>query len=291
MQPVIFDIHQHVRGPDGGAPAMDTFDIDEDATTRLRLMDRFGVARAALLPTATFERPNGIQDIRAFNNLMARYRDRYRARFPIAAGVVDPMVGSKPGVEEIERIACELHLDGVVWHHHAQGAFINDRHMGPFLTEMARYGLKAFIHVIIASQMEDPWALEELAEQHPEVTIIALDAFAARARVFDMFGVLKRRPNVLMDTACFYTNSRLIEEFVHRFGPDRLLYGTDLHLHSPYTSAAVAAQSEGPPTSYHTPHVLAEIRDAPTLSQAEKEQILWKNACRVFNVSEQLTPA
>jgi uncharacterized protein len=195
------------------------------------------------------------------------------------------MVGTDLGVAEIERLATELHLDGVVWHHHAQGAFINDCHMGPFLRKMAEHGLKAFVHVIIASQTEDPWALDELAEQHPDVTFVALDAFAARARVFDMFGVLRRRANVVMDTACFYTNSRLIEEFVHRFGSDRLLYGTDLHVHSPYTSAAVA-DVEGLPTSYHTPHVLAEIRDAPTLSREAKQDILWNNACRLFGLGK-----
>jgi predicted TIM-barrel fold metal-dependent hydrolase len=268
---------------------MDVFDIDEDARTRIGMLDRFGVGRAALLPTATFERPNGIHDLRAFNNLMARYRARYASRFPIACGVVDPMVGTELGVQEIERLATQLRLNGVVWHHHAQGAFINDRHMRPFLRKMAEHGLKAFIHVITGSQMEDPWALEELVEEYPDVTFIALDAFAARGRVFDMFGLMKRHENVVMDTACFYTNSRLIEEFVHRFGSERLLYGTDLHLGSPYTSAAVVAGTQGPPTSYHTPHVLTEIRDAPTLSGEAKQNILWRNTCRLFGLAERPT--
>jgi hypothetical protein len=89
----IFDIHQHVRGPDGGAQAMDAFDIDQDARIRLRLLDRFDVAGAALLPTATFERPNGIGDLRAFNNLMAATATATGIASPLPAAWWTPWLG------------------------------------------------------------------------------------------------------------------------------------------------------------------------------------------------------
>jgi predicted TIM-barrel fold metal-dependent hydrolase len=60
---------------------------------------------------------------------------------------------------------------------------------------------------------------------------------------------------------------RYIEDFVRRHGSERLIFGTDLYV--------------SPPT-YHYPHVLHEILEAPTLSHADKQNILCDNAERLF---------
>ena len=60
-------------------------------------MDRCGVRRAVAMPTLMFERPNGIVDTRAFNDLLATFRDTYRERFPVALGIVDPPRASSLG--------------------------------------------------------------------------------------------------------------------------------------------------------------------------------------------------
>lgn len=268
----VFDIHSHIGALDigGGEGEGGAWNIEEDYAQRVQAMDRFGIRAAAVMPSSQYLRPNGIADTRAVNDLMAEYRNRYRQRFPVALGTVEPLHGEKAGVEEIRRIAEKLKLDGIVWHHRFQGAFISDRRMHPFLRTVAEYRLPAFVHVFAESTMEAPWGLEALAEQHPDVTFVAIDAFSGATQSRYMMGIAKRCPNVLLETAAAFPLGRIIEEFVASLGSERLLFGTDLYLNPPM---------------YHYPHVLYEILQAPTLTDEDKQNIFWNNAQRLFRFS------
>lgn len=265
----IFDIHQHVGLLDvpGGSSAGSNGDMSDDYRRRVEVMDRFGFEAAAVMPSLQYPRPNGAADTVAVNDATIAYRDDFSERFPLAFGTVEPLHGEKIGVQEINRLATEKNVDGLVWHHRFQGAFMADSRMHAFLEACEAHGLPALVHVISESNVEAPWGLEALAKAHPDLTFIACDAFSGHNQSREMLGIAERCPNVYFDTAICFPLLRIIEEFVHSFGPERLLFGTDLYL--------------DPPT-YHYPHVYTEVREAPDLTDDDKSKIFWGNAERIF---------
>jgi len=118
----IFDIHQHIGSLDigGGEGGSNIWKSDEDYAKRVELLDKFGIQGAAIMPSSQYLRPNGISDTCAMNDLVAEYRNRYRDRFPVAMGTVEPLNGEDAGIREIRRIVEKLRLNGVVWHPKAQ---------------------------------------------------------------------------------------------------------------------------------------------------------------------------
>jgi cation diffusion facilitator CzcD-associated flavoprotein CzcO/predicted TIM-barrel fold metal-dependent hydrolase len=287
----VFDIHQHI-GNGGRRPALGDLDRDwgvdvdsrgvadsgdfrdtlqADYDERIKLMDAFGYQSAAISPVAGYERPEGFRNTQAVNDRVAAYRNRYSERFPIAFGVVDPLEGVENGVAEVERIATTLNMNGVIWHHRFQGAFIADPRMFPLLEAIEHFKLVALVHVFGDSAMEHPWGLEIIAERYPNVTFLALDGFAGASRFREMMSVARRNENVVCDTAGSLPIGRMIEEYANTIGSDRLIYGSDL---------LVA------PVTYHVPHMLNEILKAPGLSDVDREKILWTNAKSIFGFTE-----
>jgi predicted TIM-barrel fold metal-dependent hydrolase len=265
----VFDAHQHVGALDtGGNQALKAaWTIEDDYARRTALMDRFGVHSGIAMPSLQYLKPNGYADTRAVNDGIAAFRETYRERYPVAIGTCEPMHGERIAIEEIDRIAGELHLDGIVWHHRFQGCFLGDAKMGALLRACARHNLPAFFHVISDSNMEAPWMLEELYHAHPDVTFVACDAFSGPTQVRFIMQMAARCPKMLFDSAIAFPLMQYLEEFVRRHGAERLLFGTDLYV--------------SPPT-YHTPHVLREIVDAPSLTDDDKRKILCENAERLF---------
>jgi predicted TIM-barrel fold metal-dependent hydrolase len=265
---MIFDIHHHVGALDtgGGGPI---WKVEGDYTQRVQIMDKFGVRAAAVMPSSQYLRPNGIPDTCALNDLVADYRNRYRDRFPVALGTVEPLHGEEAGVQEIRRLIEKLHMNGVVWHHRFQGTFINDKRMHPLLRTLAEYQVPAFIHLFGESAMEDPWGLEALAEEHPQITFVALDAFSGSTQSKVVMRIAKRCPNVFLETGITFPLGRIIEEVVANIGSERVLFGTDLYV---------------APLMYLHPDVLYQILDAPTLTDQDKHNIFWNNAQRLFKL-------
>ena len=221
---------------------------------------------AIAMPSLSYSRPRGFSDTAAINDSIARYRDRHSARFPVGIGTVQPTDPTEMSAAEIARMANELKLDGVVWHHRFQGCHLSDKRMHPLLEACAAHNMVAFFHVLADSNMEAPFLLEELYEAHPDVTFVALDPLTSLTQNRYIMQMAKRLPNMLFDTALNVSVGRSIEEFVHHFGSQRLLFGTDMYLTHMYVY----------------PHVLREVLDAPSLSDDDRRNILWDNAARLF---------
>jgi uncharacterized protein len=265
----IFDMHEHVGALDAGDGKGDgaAMSYDDDYAMRSGALDKFGFEAAIAMPSLQYQRPSGYADTQALNAAIAGYRNRYRQRFPVALGTCEPSQGVDLAVREIARMANELELDGVVWHHRFQGAFLGDRRMHPLLDACAEHRLPAFFHVIADSNMEAPWLLEELYHAHPEVQFVALDPLSGLTQIRYIMAMAERCPKLLFDTAFAVPIGRAIEEFVNRFGSERLLFGTDMYLSPPL---------------YVYPHVLREVLDAPGLTDAHRRDIFWNNAERLF---------
>jgi hypothetical protein len=106
--------------------------------------------------------------------------------------------------------------------------------------------------------------LATLAERCPETTLVGAHAGGNWRH---SIGVLRdRAPNTHVDVSGYYPERGLVEALVRDIGAERVLFGSDV---AGRTLASQLAKV-----------VLADI------SEEEKEQILWKNAARVFSLND-----
>jgi predicted TIM-barrel fold metal-dependent hydrolase len=263
----IFDGHAHLlaappRRADG------SYEVADDLAFRLALMDKCGIAATAVMASNVYERPRGAADTRAQNDFVAWYRDNHGERFPIALGTVEPNQGLDEGLAEIRRMKEVLRLDGVVWHNHFSGAYMDDARMVAFAQELAKLDMPACVHLNIEGLHESASFLGSLALKAPDTTIVALGAFSGHRNLHDMHDVANRCPYVLFDTSLLWPIGQTHIEFAERYGADRVIFGTDMHFI--------------PKHMYHYPAGLLDILLTDRLTDEDRENILWNNARRVY---------
>ncbi|PYC99879.1 amidohydrolase [Microbacterium esteraromaticum] len=265
----IIDTHHHV-----GALALGMGEekvaagsmISRPIDVHTEMLDHFGLAAACVIPGFQYDRSDGISNTRALNDGIAAYRDWLPSRFPIALGTIEPLHRETLWREEADRLVDEVRIDGLAWHTRYQGVALSDRRMHALIDLATERGLPCYVHLFSESGLEAPWSLLDLAKAHPDATIVALDGFSGATQIRYLFDIAERCPNVLFDTAICFPLLRPLDEFVDRFGSERLLFGTD---------------SYASPLVYNTPSVLHELQ-ASAMPQEDLENIMWRNFLRVF---------
>jgi predicted TIM-barrel fold metal-dependent hydrolase len=270
----VFDHHQHVgsvatiTGIAYGPTEAVGDPIEADYRTRVAVMDRLGIAQAALMPAHSYVRPRGLADTRSVNDLLANYRRRDPARFPALIGTVEPRYGDA-GLDEIERMGSALAFQGVSWHHRQQGLAIDHPVMRRYVRRMAELKLVPFIHTFVDGDFESVWRLRNLAEDLPEVTFLCMDSMTERELFEEALAAGRRTPNLVFDTTSLMLGPRLIEQFVETLGPERLLFGSNLY--------SLARPDRLP--------ALEAVR-AARIPEAARALILGGNARRLLGVGE-----
>ncbi|TMU98364.1 amidohydrolase family protein [Streptomyces sp. DASNCL29] len=263
----VIDTHHHVGTLSIGA-------TEEQAAARTphdpvgthhAMLDRFGMTACAVMPGLQYERPHGIVNTREVNDAIAAYRDR-SPRFLAALGTVEPLHGLALCREELDRMVGQLGLDGVVWHTRYQGVAVSDRRMHALIDEATARGLPCYVHMFAESNLEAPWMFADLARNHPEATIVALDGFSASTQIQYVMDLADRFDNILFDTAICFPLLRPLDAFVTRFGSERLMFGTD---------------SYADPVSYNVPAVMEELL-ASAMDNEHLENIFWRTFCCLF---------
>jgi len=266
----VLDVHQHVgtlvvhaegSGPDAAVPS--------DQKRRREIMHSFGVTQAALAPSLQYEHPEGWRDTVKLNDAVAAYARSAPADFPVTFGTVDLLSGAANCRAEIDRLADELAMSGVMWHHRYQGMFLDDKRMHPLLDRAGERGLVVAVHLFGDSTMEAPDALERLASAHPGLTLLTLDAFTAFARIKALLPILERYPNIVLDTAGVFPLGRLVDQVVAAIGHERLVFGSDMYAR---------------PKMWNYPAGLLEVCTSEELDDAQREAILYGNAARLFSL-------
>jgi predicted TIM-barrel fold metal-dependent hydrolase len=269
----VLDVHHHVGDPMtalGGAldePAATEEWWEEEVSTRLAIMDAGGVDQAIVIPGHGYLRPDGIADTRRVNDGIAAYRDRRPDRFPVALGIVEPQHGAV-SFGEIRRVRHELGLVGISFHTRFQGVSLDSQWVLRYVGVMAEEGLVPVIHAIPESPDEALWKLLTIARAHPEVPMLVLDAFESYENTRECAQIAELAPNVVFDTSLSY-NFDFIEDFVRRFGADRVAFGTDLY---------------SPPLGRRITHLLAQIRESG-LSEADQAAVCGGTARALFGLS------
>lgn len=265
----LIDTHHHVgelalgMGESTSAPDGTQIRPVEEHTD---MLDSFGITAACVIPGFQYDRTDGIANTRSVNDAIVAYRNSRRDRFPVALGTVEPLHRESVCRDEVTRLVDELQIDGLAWHTRYQGAALSDRRMHVLVDLATERGLPCYVHLFSESGLEAPWSLLDLAMTHPEATIVALDGFSGATQIRYLMDIAERCSNVLFDTAICFPLLRPLDEFVTRFGSERLLFGTD---------------SYAKPLLYNTPSVLHELQ-ASDMPQGDLENIMWKNFLRVF---------
>ncbi|MFD2416545.1 amidohydrolase family protein [Amycolatopsis pigmentata] len=266
----VFDVHQHVgtvviNAEDSGPADA----VSSDADRRREIMHSFGMTQAALAPSLQYERPEGWRDTVRLNDAVASYARDAPADFPVTFGTTDLLSGTANCLAEIDRLAGELGMAGVMWHHRYQGMFLDDRRMHPLLDRAGERGLVVAVHLFADSAMEAPDALERLASAHPGLTLLTLDAFTAFAQIKALLSILERHPNIVLDTAGVFPLGRAIDQVVAAIGHERLVFGSDMYAR---------------PKMWNYPAGLLEVCTSDELNDAQREAILYGNAARLFSL-------
>jgi predicted TIM-barrel fold metal-dependent hydrolase len=269
----VFDVHHHVGrafdalGGELDDAAGDAAEIARiERVERLRIMDEGGVRQALVIPGHGYLRPNGLADTRRVNDEIAAYRDATPDRFPVACGIVEPRDGPH-ALGELQRVQSELGLVAISFHTRFQGVSMDSQWILRYLDRMGELGLVPVIHAMDDTPEESLWKLASIARSLPDVTILALDPFSSYEATRQCFFVAEVAPNLVFDTSLSY-NFDFIEEFTVRFGPERVLFGTDLYSW---------------PVGRRVSHLLPQIV-ACRLPLEVKAAILGGNARRLFGV-------
>jgi predicted TIM-barrel fold metal-dependent hydrolase len=240
--------------------------LNEDIEQRLTIMDAGGVAQALVIPGHGYLRPRGHADTRAQNDRIAAYRDRRPERFPAAIGIVEPRDGAL-SFDELQRMRDELELVGVSFHTRFQGVSLESTWIRQYIARMVELELVPVLHAIDETPDEALWKVTALAHEFPDTPMLVLDAFASYESTRHCFFAAEIAPNLLFDTSLSY-NFDFIEQLAERFGPERVVFGTDLY---------------SAPLGRRISHLLPQILES-ALPQEAIGLILGGNARRLFGI-------
>jgi predicted TIM-barrel fold metal-dependent hydrolase len=256
------DIHIHVEPRTNDYAPFGTLEqmVNQHYDELLKYMDRNGIVQ--IVPSAgyRYRRTEGIVNTRAMNDMIAGLVAKNTARFPVGIGVAEVQHGEAT-LRELERMAKNLKLRGVGWHHADDGVVIDHPFMRPILRQVEALKMIPFIHVR-EKEYEAWWRLEVLAEEFPDLTFVAMSGLATTDDRTHAAVVGRRHKNILVDTGpALYGGEHALVDLVAAIGADRVLYGSD----------------------DNTTLTLQVIRNSP-LSDHDKQLVLSGNAARLFGL-------
>lgn len=261
----IIDIHHHLGALNGGCLIDSEGWTDRDYEKRVATMAENHVDRVGILASTGYIQADGIKATMRSNDVVAEYRKRDPQRFPVAAGIVEPLHGPA-SLAELERIKV-LGLQGVVWHNRFQGVAVDHELMWPLIRKAGELGLVPFVHCNCESAMEAAWRLERLATAFPHVNFVAMDALGTHVSAAQALEIAKRCDNIVWDNSGTH-NARFLKHFSDAAGSHKLILG------STYYST---------PPSYTRNYALDLVLEAG-LSEPDTANVLANNIKRLFSL-------
>jgi predicted TIM-barrel fold metal-dependent hydrolase len=178
---------------------------------------------AILSPPPYYKLTNGLDDTRRLNDLMAALIAEGGDNAVAACGTVEPHHGDA-ALPEIDRMARELGLKGVVWRHRAQGIYADHPVMARFVTRALDNGLVPMVHATLSTN-ETLWRYKKMAEKFAGHRIVVLGALYEWDQKLEILAEPEAAPNLIYDTAQV-TAPSIIEEMVETLGADRIVFGS-----------------------------------------------------------------
>ena len=225
----------------------------------LRLMDRFGIERAAITSLRGLHGDWHEANVETLE-LAGRHPDRFT---PI--GCMSPMRGG--GADALRRFAADGGRGVRLYPQLLQGYSL----AGPFADEVAAAACELGLPVIVATRpmMNFRFAplpiadVESLAARHPGTTVI-LSGPNYLSEFRTVCEAIPRCANLFIEVACMQ-GFQAVARLVGLVGADRVLFGTGMVLHAPACNVAKL--------------------DHARIKPDQRRAIAWANACRIFGVS------
>ncbi len=221
-----------------------------DAEGLLESMDRIGIQAMAL---SAFDAIG--PDVCGGNDEVAAAVRRHPGRF-FGYGVVDP---NQPELvlAEVRRCIERLGLHGLKVHAALHDVPVDAEAYGPALEYANAHGLCVLVHGRITAA---------LLERYPRAQVLAAHAGGWDGRgTSEPAELTRRHANLYLDLAASTVHQGVLEHLCAAVGAERIVYGSDAPLHDP---------------SYQLGRVLYA-----QLTFAQKEQILYRNARRLFGLA------
>lgn len=178
---------------------------------------------AILSPPPYYKLTNGLEDTRRLNDMMAALVDEGGDNAVAACGTVEPHHGDA-ALPEIDRMARELGLKGVVWRHRAQGIYADHPVMYRFVARALDNGLVPMVHATLSTN-ETLWRYKKMADRFADHRIIVLGALYEWDQKLEILAEPEAAPNLIYDTAQV-TAPSIIEEMVEILGDHRIVFGS-----------------------------------------------------------------
>jgi uncharacterized protein len=196
------------------------FGYSQSADQLLARLDSAHIQLAVVCPA----KPPGYH-LEAANDFVAEVCQRH-TRFAGLARV-DPHQGDR-ALRELDRALGELGLGGLFLHPWEETFRINSREVDPLVTKCAAHD----VPVLIATGY--PWVSEaaqvgDVARRYPDVSFVMTHGGQINISglgQMDAFEVLRRNPNVFMETSGVYRQDFILD-VVNEIGPERVLFGSN----------------------------------------------------------------
>ncbi|MEM2169950.1 MAG: amidohydrolase family protein [Candidatus Bathyarchaeia archaeon] len=260
---LVIDVHAHIGETIGVGVFLPKY-LRVTPEVLIKNMDLNGTDLAVISPLVGYPSPNGIKDTMRQNDWIAEAIEKYPERFPCGLGIVNPYEGDK-AVEEVHRIMRDLKLKGLLFHTSFQGTYLNNSSIIRILEELSKYpGAVVMAHTTGWAPAE-PWRLGELAERFPNITFISAHPSISVGQLAQHIPFCRRLKNLYVDTALWIPEDETWLT-AKALGADRIVYGGDI--------GGIARVSFG----------LLQLLLSGVFSDEELEQILSKNAMKIFNI-------
>jgi predicted TIM-barrel fold metal-dependent hydrolase len=236
----VVDCHHHVGSIDLPAWQQPQW-REQDQAVRSAFMGRNRIDRCVIMPMPLMTLTHANGRYAAAHDMLAAYRAE---RPDIVAAVCATVNPAEALAAELELTRCfgELGFAAVSYHHRYLGLTLNDERMRLVLELARAFDRAVFVHILAeSSDMESPWRLFALARRYPDVRFLALDGFSSPQQAAYLVEVAGDYPNVWFDTGVATAVAHGFADFVQRWGPGRLVLGTDYYSGPPnfYTAFPV----------------------------------------------------
>lgn len=210
--PDVVDAHAHLG-------AYSLFHIPRpDAATMVAVMDRTGVARAAIAAN------RGIQ-LEAWrgNEEVLRASREHPGRF-LPLGVVNPW-------QEPDRVAAAIAEEpafrGIKVHPDLAHHPVNGPGYAPVLALAEAVGLPVLTHTWDDSAYSSPALVADVVTRHPRLTLVMGHAGGTPTGLWAAAELARRHPGVRLEICGSVINGVTLADLVRRAGADRVLFGSD----------------------------------------------------------------
>ncbi len=220
---------------------------------------------AILSPPPYYKLTNGLEDTRRLNDMMATLVAEGGDNAVAACGTVEPHHGDA-ALPEIDRMARELGLKGVVWRHRAQGIYADHPVMYRFVARALDNGLVPMMHATLSTN-ETLWRYKRMADKFAGHAIVILGALYEWDQKLEILAEPEAASNLIYDTAQV-TAPSIIEEMVEILGEHRLVFGSGFE----YRPGALALADS------------ARAIDQAKLSDVARAMVMAGNAAALFGV-------